>query len=126
MSNTKVHGVAAQASDGTETVWVAGAATAISDPPGRPWVTDRAPGVDLVSLAGGMVTDPSLGVIPALVCWSGSSFSTAVASAQFANGDTSANPVYDTVNGLTYVNPATRAIQTVGSSASPVPTNGCR
>ena len=111
-ADDRFHAVAAADPQGTETVWDSKAPTPVTSP-GRPWVTDLAPGADLVGLAGGTFSDPTLGNIPALVCWSGSSFATAVASAMLANPTTSSTLDYS-VAGLTYIGARGKAIITAG------------
>jgi hypothetical protein len=66
---------------------------------GNPWFDHTAPGVGLVGLAGGV---DSAGT-HRLVCWSGSSFATAVATAVTVRG-TAVTADYDAVPGLSYIN----------------------
>lgn len=62
------------------------------------WFDHIVPGVDLVGLAGGVDQDGD----PRLVCWSGSSFATAVATAMTVQGN-SLTPDYGSVPGLSYI-----------------------
>lgn len=112
-SDSRIHAVAAVDRTENEIVWVDKSPVYVDTTQGRPWVTDWAPGADLVNLAGGVTSRG----IPALVCWSGSSFATAVASAQFALDITPSTPDYDSVERLTFVEP-------LGATASEVVTVG--
>ena len=87
----RIHGVAAANLDGDEVVWdqAGDADTSLS----RNWVTDFAPGTDLVS-TGRSATE---------YAWSGSSFASAAATAMFVRGDTASEPVAGKVSGLTFV-----------------------
>jgi hypothetical protein len=74
-----VRGVAAATENAEQVVWSRAASapgTVATRPPQRQWVTDLAPGCDLLGLRGGM--DDSGATI---VAWSGSSFATAVTAA---------------------------------------------
>ena len=112
----RFHAVAAVDRSEQEIVWVDKEPEPVSTQ-GRPWVTDWAPGADLVNLSGAVVDDPSLGEIPGLVCWSGSSFATGVASAQFALGISPAKPDFGVADGLTYVEPEGNEVVTVGATS---------
>jgi len=77
----RVRGVAAVNESAEEVVWSrpVGASAAAAVPtraPPRPWVTDLAPGCDLLGLRGGVDLDGAT-----IVAWSGSSFATAVSAA---------------------------------------------
>ncbi len=95
-SNGVIHAVAAVDQQATEIVWVDQAPVRLA-PNDRPWVTDWAPGADLIGLSGAADND-----VPQLVCWSGSSFATAIATAQLANGLSPSNARYD-ADGVQYV-----------------------
>jgi hypothetical protein len=110
-----VHGVAALDQTAEQVVW--DDQNRVQIPLDRPWATDSAPGTDLINLSGNY----SGGV--ELVCWSGSSFATAIASAQTANGASlSAN--YNAVDGLTYVQSDGEEVVTVGGGTAP-PSASC-
>jgi hypothetical protein len=76
----RVRGVGAVNEAAQQVVWapVAGATAAVAPqrPPQRVWVTDTAPGCDLLGLRGGVDDDGAT-----VVAWSGSSFATAVSAA---------------------------------------------
>ena len=79
-----VRGVGAVNESGDQVVWgsTASAATTIPMPaPARPWVTNVAPGCDLLGLRGGTASDGA-----GVVAWSGSSFATAVSAALVTTG----------------------------------------
>jgi hypothetical protein len=84
----RVRGVGAINGTGAEVVWsqpTGVAATPLAKAPSpRPWVTNVAPGCDLLSLRGGSETD--------VVAWSGSSFATAVSAAMYAKSFDPSNP----------------------------------
>jgi hypothetical protein len=64
------------------------------------WFDHIVPGVDLVGLAGGVDQDGD----PRLVCWSGSSFATAVATAMTVQGNSlTPDPHYGSVPGLSFI-----------------------
>lgn len=110
-----VNGVKAVDGNAQEVVWPGGTKTTVPDPPGRPWASVSAPGADLVGLGGGLLNN-----VPALFCWSGSSFATAVASARSALDLPPTITDYGQVEGLTYVDPGTRQVAT-GGNPSGVP-----
>jgi hypothetical protein len=76
----RVRGVGAVNEAAQQVVWapVAGATASVAPqrPPQRAWVTDTAPGCDLLGLRGGVDGDGAT-----VVAWSGSSFATAVSAA---------------------------------------------
>ena len=92
-----VHAVAAVDLAGNEIVWSNKSPQVILLD--RSWVSERAPGADLVNLSGAVSANGEV----ELVCWSGSSFATALASAAFANNGDPAPRDYNLVKGLTYV-----------------------
>ncbi|MGH8914465.1 MAG: S8/S53 family peptidase [Acidimicrobiia bacterium] len=86
IDRASVGGVGALDQTMRQVVWGQGAAsTAAVVPrlaPNRLWITDVAPGCDLLGLRGGL----EAGGAPAVVAWSGSSFATAVSAAMYAAG----------------------------------------
>ena len=114
-----VHAVAAVSGAGDEIVWVDKSPVTIGTGD-RPWITDWAPGADLVSL--GWRPDVNSG--PGLACWSGSSFASAVASAQLATGTTPSTPDYGAIDGLTYFDEGRGQLVTVGGNSAPF-AEGC-
>jgi hypothetical protein len=103
-NSDKVVGVAAVNVNGQEVVWESfPAGTPAVEKPAptgmakRPWIKMRAPGTDLISLAGGLDGSGE----PNLVKWSGSSFATPVALANSLKG-AAANTVHGDVEGLIY------------------------
>ncbi|HLF59736.1 MAG TPA: S8 family serine peptidase [Acidimicrobiia bacterium] len=116
-----IRGVAAVDRAGREIVWVDKEPVSVTAT--RSWVDDGAPGADLVNLSGGATLNADGEPIPELVCWSGSSFATAVASAQYALG-TPITKDYNSVQGLTFAEANGSEIVTVGGSAF-TPQTGC-
>lgn len=77
-----VRGVGAGNEAGDQVIWDVTATAAAPRPaPPRLWVTDVAPGCDLLGLRGGTASDTAT-----VVAWSGSSFATAVSAAMDAAG----------------------------------------
>jgi len=79
-----VRGVGAVNETGDQVVWGSTAAAATTTPmpaPQRPWVTDVAPGCDLLGLRGGTASDGAT-----VAAWSGSSFASAVSAALVTTG----------------------------------------
>lgn len=79
-----VRGVGAVNEDKEQVVWGSTTAAATTTPmpaPPRPWVTNVAPGCDLLGLRGGAASDGAR-----VVAWSGSSFATAVSAALVTTG----------------------------------------
>jgi len=122
--NEAIHGVGAINLGETEIVW-----NDSQNPPEqvdfsgiRPWVTHRAPGSDLVNLRGAASASGATAV-----CWSGSSFATAVASAMHAAGNGAPDHTYASVAGLTnfeFVNDQGQVAET-GQEATPVDLEVC-
>ena len=85
-----VRGVGAVNKDKEQVVWGSTTAAATTSPmpaPPRPWVTNVAPGCDLLGLRGGTASDGAT-----VVAWSGSSFATAVSAALVTTGVTPVAP----------------------------------
>ncbi|MGH8951644.1 MAG: S8 family serine peptidase [Acidimicrobiia bacterium] len=79
-----VRGVGAVNEDQEQVVWGSSTAAATTSPmraPPRPWVTNVAPGCDLLGLRGGKDADGAT-----VVAWSGSSFASAVSAALVTSG----------------------------------------
>ncbi len=97
--------------EGTEIVWNdQKEPIPVETPPGRPWVDFATAGSDLVNLSGAVTEDADGNIVPVLVCWSGSSFATAVASALVA-ANAPVPDDYDQIPRLTFV-------ETVGTAAA--------
>ena len=106
-----MHGIGAIAIDGAEIVWDVATKDQVDAVPGRTWITETGPGANLVNLSGG-----GDGETPELVCWSGSSFATAIASARYALGGAASIQTDYSVPGLTFADPDRNALTTVGES----------